>query len=123
MAGGGAALIVLVALAAYLGGGYAAGRMTRYDGGRQGQAVWLCAVFAAAVLAGASAFVAREFGLLDELRPERIPMDGPALTAGALITLFAIALSTRSAAILGAKAGQRYHRRVDDYGAPRHRRY
>jgi hypothetical protein len=116
-AAGGAALIVLVALAAYLGGGYVAGRMTRYDGGRQGLGVWLCAAFGAMVLGAAAAFVGSEFGLLAELRPGEVPIDERVLTAGGLITLFAIVLGTRSAAILGGKAGQRYHERIDAYGS------
>ena len=114
---GGAALIVLVALAAYLGGGYVTGRMTRYDGARQGSAVWLCALFGTAVAGAAGAIVARQFGLLDEIEVTGIPIDERLLAAGGVVALFAIALGTRSAATLGGKAGQRYRRKVDRYGS------
>ena len=47
---GGICLLV-IALIAYFAGGYVAGRMSRFDGGRQGLAVWIWSVAVVVVLA------------------------------------------------------------------------
>jgi hypothetical protein len=113
---GGIALLV-VALISYFAGGYVAGRMSRFDGGRQGLAVWIFSILAAIVLAVLGAIAGSEYNLLGDLELPRIPIDEGDLTTGGVIFLIASVLGTLLAAMAGGKAGESYHRRVDAAGA------
>jgi hypothetical protein len=112
---GGIALLVILAIA-YFAGGYVAGRLSRFDGGRQGLGVWVIALTVAVVLAVLGAVAGSEYNVLAGLDLPRIPIDEGTLTTGALITLLAALALTALAAIAGGKAGERYHRRVDAAG-------
>ena len=113
--GGGIAVLVVLFLA-YLAGGYVAGRMSRFDGARQGLAVWLIGLLVVLVLAIAGVALGAQYNVLQQLNLPRIPVDeGTATTAG-IITLVAILLVTLLGAVLGGKLGERYHRRVDRAG-------
>src|SRR3954453_10662412 len=113
--GGGIAVLVVLFLA-YLAGGYVAGRMARFDGARQGLAVWLVGLIVVIVLAAAGAILGAKYNVLEQLNLPRIPVDeGTATTAG-IITLVAILLVTLLGALLGGKLGYRFHRRVDRVG-------
>ena len=113
--GGGIAVLVVLFLA-YLAGGYVAGRMARFDGARQGLAVWLVGLIVVLVLAAAGAILGAKYNVLEQLNLPRIPIDeGTATTAG-IITLVAILLVTLLGAVLGGKLGDRFHRRVDRAG-------
>jgi len=113
--GGGIAVLAVLFLA-YLAGGYVAGRMARFDGARQGLAVWLVGLIVVVLLAAAGAVLGAQYNVLQDLNLPRIPVDeGTATTAG-IITLVAILLVTLLGALLGGKLGDRYHRRVDRAG-------
>ena len=113
--GGGIAVLVVLFLA-YLAGGYAAGRMARFDGARQGVAVWLIGLLVVLVLAAAGAILGAQYNVLQQLNLPRIPIDeGTATTAG-IITLVAILVVTLLGAVLGGKMGDRYHRKIDRAG-------
>jgi hypothetical protein len=113
--GGGIAVLVVLFLA-YLAGGYVAGRMARFDGARQGVAVWLIGLIVVLVLAAAGAVLGAKYNVLQQLNLPRIPInEGTATTAG-IITLVAILLVTLVGAVLGGKMGDRYHRRIDRAG-------
>ena len=112
---GGVALL-LIALIAYLAGGYVAGRMSRFDGGRQGVAVWIWSIAIVVVLAVLGAVAGSEYNVLGGLNLPRIPIDEGSLTTGGVILLIAVLIGTLLAAMAGGKAGQRYHRRVDEAG-------
>ena len=113
---GGIALL-LVALISYFAGGYVAGRMSRFDGGRQGLGVWIVSIVVAIVLAVIGAIAGSEYNVLGGLELPRIPIDEGDLTTGGLIFLVASVLGTLLAAMAGGKAGESYHRRVDALGA------
>ena len=113
--GGGIAILVVLFLA-YLAGGYVAGRMARFDGARQGAAVWLIGLLVVLVLAAAGAILGAQYNVLQQLNLPRIPIDeGTATTAG-IVTLVAILLVTLLGALIGGKVGERYHRKVDRAG-------
>jgi hypothetical protein len=114
LAGGIAVLVIL--FLAYLAGGYVAGRMARFDGARQGIAVWVIGLVVVVLLALAGAVLGAQYNVLEQLNLPRIPVDeGTATTAG-IITLVAILLATFVGALLGGKLGTHYHRRIDRAG-------
>jgi hypothetical protein len=112
---GGALLVGILALA-YFAGGYVAGRMSRFDGARQGVGVWVIGLLTTIALAIAGVVGGSEYNVLERLDLPRIPIDEGDLTTGGAIALVAVLLGTLLAAILGGKAGHRYHRRVDAAG-------
>ncbi len=113
--GGGIALLVVLFLA-YLAGGYVAGRMARFDGVRQGIAVWVIGLLVVLLLAVLSLVFGSQFNVLAQLNLPRIPIDeGTATTAG-IISLVAVLLATLLGAVLGGKLGDRFHRKVDRAG-------
>jgi len=113
--GGGIALLVAL-LIAYFSGGYVAGRMSRFDGARQGIGVWIFGLLVTVALAILAVAAGSEYNVLERLDLPRIPIDEGTLTTGGIIALVASVVGTLLAAALGGKAGERYHRRVDRVG-------
>ena len=112
----GAIGLLVVLFLAYLAGGYVAGRMARFDGARQGLAVWLIGLLVVVGLALAGTALGAQYNVLQQLNLPRIPIDeGTATTAG-VITLAAILVATLVGAVLGGTLGTRYHRKVDRAG-------
>jgi hypothetical protein len=97
---------------AFLVGGWVAGRVARYDGGRNGllTALWFV------LLAGATAALAASAGdEYDVFRNVNLPQwfDRDALTGAAIATgVLALAIMLL-AGWLGGRIGERYHRRAD----------
>jgi len=112
---GGILLIAVLAIAYYCGG-YVSGRMSRFDGGRQGFGTWVIGLIVTITLAVAGVIFGSEYNVLEELNLPRIPIDEGSLTAGAAIALAAVVIVTLLAATGGGKAGERYHRRIDRVG-------
>ena len=112
---GGILLIGVVAIAYYCGG-YVSGRMSRFDGGRQGFGTWVIGLTVTVILAVAGVIFGSEYNVLEQLNLPRIPIDEGSLTAGAAIALAAAVIITLIAAMGGGKAGERYHRRIDRVG-------
>jgi amino acid transporter len=112
---GGVLLLIVLALA-YYAGGYVAGRLARFDGARQGLGVWAIALVVTVVLAVAGALLGSEYNIFNQLDLPRIPVDEGDLTTGGLIALGAALLVTLIAAVIGGKAGERFHRKVDRVG-------
>jgi hypothetical protein len=112
---GGIALLVVLFLA-YLAGGYVAGRMARFDGVRQGIAVWVIGLLVVIALAVLGLVLGSKYNVLQSLNLPRIPIgEGTATTAG-IIALVAVLVVTLVGAILGGRLGERYHRRIDRVG-------
>ena len=109
---GGIALVVVL-LIAYYAGGYVAGRMSRFDGARQGFAAWAIGLIIAIILAVAGAILGAEYNVLSQLNLPRIPIDEGDLAIGGIITLVAAILLPLLASILGGKQGERYHKKID----------
>ena len=83
-------LLLIVLGAAYYFGGYVSGRMARFDGARQGLAVWGIGLAVTVVLAVAGALFGAEYNVLERLNLPRIPIDEGSLTLGAAIALVAV---------------------------------
>ena len=113
----GAVILLVIVLLAYYCGGYVAGRMARFNGVKQGVAVWVWALVIAVVVAVLGAVAGSKYNVLAQLNSfPRIPVsEGPLSTAG-LIALLAVAVVSLVGAILGGLAGMRFHRKVDDLG-------
>jgi len=102
-----------ILLLVILGLGYVAGRMSRFDGARQGLAVWLIGLLVTVALAVAGVIFGAEYNVLSQLELPRIPVDEGSTTAGSLIALALVLLVTLVAAVLGGRSGERYHRKID----------
>jgi hypothetical protein len=112
----GGILLLAVLMIAYYAGGYVAGRMSRFDGGRQGIGTWVIGLLVTIALAVAGAVLGSEFNLLAQVNLPSIPVGEGTLTTGGIVALAAIVLGTLVAAFLGGKAGTHYHRKVDAAG-------
>src|SRR4051794_39423277 len=110
--GGGIALLVVLAIAWFCGG-YVAGRMARFDGARQGIGVWLWTILAAIIVAALAAIGGSKYDIFQRLNLPRIAVGDNTLTSGGAIAGAAAIIVTLLFAVLGGKAGERYHRRVD----------
>jgi len=113
---GGAIALLVVLMIAYYCGGYVAGRMSRFDGARQGFGAWMFGIAVTILLALAAVILGSEYNVLDQLNLPSLPVGDATLTTGGAIALAAVVLGTLLAAVVGGKAGERYHRKVDRAG-------
>jgi hypothetical protein len=113
----GAIVLAVILLVAYFCGGYVAGRMARFDGVKQGIAVWLWAVIIAVVIAVVGLIFGSRYNILGNLNSfPRIPLNEGSLTITGVVTAIIVAIVSLGGAILGGISGVRYHRRVDRVG-------
>lgn len=108
-----ASILVTMLAIAYYSGGYVAGRLARFDGGRQGLGVWAIGLLVTLVVAGIGAFAESQYDVLDRVDLPSVPLSAETLTNGGLITAAAVVVVTLLAALIGGKVGQRYHDRID----------
>jgi hypothetical protein len=108
--------LLVILMIAYYAGGYVAGRMSRYDGGRQGMGVWLIGLVVTLIAVGVGYVAGEEYNIFDRVNLPSIPISSDTLTSGGLITLAAVLVGTLLAAFAGGKVGQRYHRKIDRVG-------
>ena len=114
--------IVLLAIlfVSYYSGGYVAGRMARFDGIKQGVAVWVWAIVAAVVVAVLGLVAGDEYNVLQNVDGfPRIPVGEGDLTTGGIIALVLVVVVTLVGSMLGGLAGMRFHRKVDRTGLGR----
>jgi hypothetical protein len=112
--GGGIALLIVLMIA-YYAGGYVAGRMSRFDGARQGAGAWLMGLIITIALGVVAAIFGDKYNVLSQLNLPRIPIGSETLTTGGIIATVAVVVGSLIAAIAGGKVGERYHRRIDRY--------
>jgi len=110
--GGGIALLAALMLA-YFCGGYVAGRMSRFDGARQGAGVWVIAFVVTVALALLAIIAGDKYNVVAQLGLPSIPVGSSELRSGGWIALLAVVVGTFLAAVAGGKSGERFHRRVD----------
>jgi hypothetical protein len=113
---GGAIALLAALAAAYYCGGYVAGRMSRFDGARQGLGAWLIGLLVTIGLAIAGALLGAEFNVLERLDLPALPVRDSELVSGGAIALAVVVVGTLLAAVAGGKGGERYHRKVDRAG-------
>lgn len=110
----GVILLAVIAFVSYYGGGYVAARMSRFDGARQGFAVWLWAVVVAVVVAIVAAIAGARFDVLSTLNSfPRLPVGQGNLTFTGILALVLLLVITLVGAVLGGAAGMRYHRKLE----------
>jgi hypothetical protein len=114
---GGAILVLAILALSWYCGGYVAGRMARFDGARQGIGVWMWTLVLGAALAIAAVIGGSEYDVLQQLNLPNVAVGDQSLTTTGLITLAAALVVTLVFAIVGGKAGDLYHRRVDRFVA------
>jgi hypothetical protein len=113
--GGAVALLVALAIA-YSFGGYVAGRMSRFDGARQGMAAWLIGLIVTMILAIAGGLLGAEYNVLERLDLPALPVGDSELASGGALALALVVAVTLLAATTGGKAGEHYHRKIDRAG-------
>ena len=105
----GAIALVVIAFVAYYCGGYVAGRMARFDGARQGLAVWIWAIIIAVVVAILTLILGAQYNILGNINGfPRIPLDEGSVTLTGIITAVAVAIVSLAGSVLGGVAGMRY---------------
>jgi hypothetical protein len=103
---------VAILFVAYLIGGWAAGRMARYDGARNGFATGVWTLIFGAILAGLGAWAGSEYDVFQNVDlPQWFDRD--ALTLAAIISGAAAVVAMFLGGIIGGTWGERYHRRAD----------
>jgi hypothetical protein len=108
--------LTVVLVVGYYAGGYVAGRMSRYDGPRQGLAVWVIGLLVTLVAVAAGAFFGDQYNALSRVDLPTVPLSSDALTTSGIVLAAVLLLGTLVAAMLGGGVGRHYHARVDRAG-------
>jgi hypothetical protein len=103
---------VAILFVAYLVGGWAAGRIARYDGARNGFAAGIWTLILGAILAALGAWAGAEYDVFENVQ---LPQwfDSDALTTAAIASGIGAILAMFVGGIIGGIWGERYHRRAD----------
>jgi amino acid transporter len=112
---GGILLAAVVAIS-YWFAGYVSGRMSRFDGARQGLGSWAIGLIVAIALGVAGWFFGPDWNVFDKLGLPNVPIDNGTLTAGGVIAGAAAVILALLAGMGGGKAGERYHWKIDRFG-------
>lgn len=109
-----AAIVLLIVLAlGYFTGGYVAGRMSRFDGARQGVGVWVIGLVVTVIALAVGAIFGSEYNVLDRVDMPRVSISTDHLEWGGVVAAILVVILTLLAAVLGGIVGHRYHDRVD----------
>ncbi len=112
----GAIGLVIVLAIAYYCGGYVAGRMSRFDGARQGIGAWAIGLIITLLIAVVAVIFGDKYNVVQQANLPRLPVGSNTLTTGGLIATLVLLVVTLLAAAVGGKAGARYHRKIDRVG-------
>ena len=112
---GAIALLAVLAIAYYCGG-YVAGRMSRFDGARQGIGAWVVGLLITIGAAILAVVAGSQYNVVERANLPRLPIGDETLSTGGAIATVAIVLGTLLFSALGGIAGARYHRKVDRAG-------
>jgi hypothetical protein len=111
----GLVVATLVVFASFIVGGFAAGRMSRYNGGLNGFGAGLWLILFVAVFAALGAWVGTEYNAFTQLDLPNwfAQIDVDDLTAFAAIASAALVAATLLGGYVGGRLGETYHTRVD----------
>ncbi|WP_461164299.1 YrzE family protein [Arthrobacter sp. R4-81] len=110
-------VLLVVLFLSYYSGGYVAGRMARFNGGKQGLMVWFWAVIVAVLVALLGMIAGERFNILANLNSfPRIPVNEGQLSTTGIIAAIVVAAVALVGAVLGGMAGMHFHRKVDKAG-------
>jgi amino acid transporter len=107
--------LVVVLLIGYYAGGYVAGRMSRFDGARQGMLVWVIGLVVTVVAVAVGWVFGDQYDVFDRVDLPSISISDQNLTWGGVFTGVVALVGTLLAAAAGGMVGQHYHSRVDRY--------
>jgi MFS family permease len=107
--------LVVVLLIGYYAGGYVAGRMSRFDGARQGVLVWVIGLVVTVVAVAVGWVFGDQYDVFDRVDLPSISISDQNLTWGGVFTGVVALVGTLLAAAAGGMVGQHYHSRVDRY--------
>lgn len=113
-----AAVLLGVLMIAYYAGGYVAGRMSRFDGGKQGMAVWVIGLLVTIVAVVLGVVFDAQYNILERVDVPTVPIPTETLNWGYAVTGAAVLVGTWLAAMTGGKVGRRYHSKVDNAAYP-----
>ena len=112
--------LLIILFVSYYCGGYVAGRMARFNGIRQGLAVWAWAIVMAVVVAILAAVAGDEFDVLAGLNVfPRLPFNEGDVTTGGVVAVVIVLATSLVGATLGGLGGMHFHRAVDKAGLGR----
>ncbi len=114
----GVTLLVILAVA-YFTGGYVAGRMSRFDGARQGLAVWLIGLFAALLALAVGGLFGAEYNIVERADLPQLPVSTDEFSWAGVATALGVLVLSLLGALIGGKVGHRYHDKVDRVAASR----
>lgn len=105
----------IVVFASFIVGGFAAGRMSRYNGGMNGLGAGLWLILLVAIFAALGAFVGAEYNAFNrvDLPNWFAQVDVDELTAMAAIASAVLVVATLAGGYIGGRLGETYHTRVD----------
>lgn len=111
----GLVVAALVVFASFVVGGFAAGRMSRYNGGINGMGAGLWLILLVAIFAALGAWVGTEYNAFNRLDLPNwfAQIDVDDLTAAAAIASVVLVLVTLAGGYVGGRLGEAYHTRVD----------
>jgi hypothetical protein len=110
----GAIVLGIILFVSYYCGGYVAGRMARFNGAKQGLAVWVWALVVAVIVAVVGFIAGSKYDVLGQLNSfPRLPISTSDLNTAGVVALVLAAVTSLVGAIAGGSAGMRFHRRVD----------
>lgn len=117
---GSAGVVLAIIFVGYICGGYVAGRMARFNGVRQGVAVWLWAVVTSLALVAVGLVAGNKIDLAGKL--SFLPLTSITdnlMTTGGIGMAAAVVILSLLGAMAGGQGGMAFHRRVDGGGEPR----
>jgi len=111
----GLGVAVLVVFASFLAGGFAAGRMSRYDGGMNGLGAGLWLILLVAIFAALGAWVGAEYNAFSQVDLPNwfAQVDVDDVTAMAIASSAVLVVATLLGGYVGGRLGETYHARVD----------
>lgn len=111
----GLVVAALVVFASFIVGGFAAGRMSRYNGGMNGLGAGLWLILLVAIFAALGAWIGPELNAFNrvDLPNWFAQIDVDDLTVMAVVAAAVLVLVTLLGGYIGGRIGETYHTRVD----------